>query len=222
MPDVCRNRNRVPRYSKPAHLQTRRIPLHGLRLLGLNYRGLSSSGVQDSRQFGDLVTSEKRSFPGTRGDPGILPRAPEISSEAETRRRVLAEHLAWTNVAPQKPTRAVPRRPSDGAFGRSVHCRLGCHAGTDAVPHDVGCIHAGTSGGRFENRVEWLLTEGSVGAPERFVRKNHCIELMNVSSVCWRSKADQWIRGFNRLIPAPDNNPFSDAGNGPPATASSM
>lgn len=62
----------VQRYSKPAHLQTRRIPLQGFRVVGL-----IASGGQGSPRFGDRVNSEKRRFPGTRSAqaPGNLPRA---------------------------------------------------------------------------------------------------------------------------------------------------
>lgn len=55
-------------------------------------------------------------------------------SEAETRRRILAEHLARPDVAPQNATGFVASGFRDRAFGRSVQRGLRCHAGADAVP----------------------------------------------------------------------------------------
>jgi hypothetical protein len=95
--------------------------------------------------------------------PEKLPSALEIGLEAETCRRVLTEHLARGNVAPQNATRTVPRSPSNGALGRSVQRSLRCHPSTNAVAGDVSCVHACPHCCRLEDRCDRITMQALSG-----------------------------------------------------------
>jgi hypothetical protein len=65
------------------------------------------------------------------------PEPRNFGLEAETRRRVLAKHLAWTDITAQNATGAMPCGSRDGALGRSVQRSLRRHPGAKAVACDV-------------------------------------------------------------------------------------
>ena len=95
-----------------------------------------------------------------------------VCSEAQTRRRIVAEQLARPDVAPQHAPRTVTGGLGNGAFGRSVQCRLSRHARSDAMPRDISGIHSSSRRGSLQNRRDRIVMQPAGTASEFSVARD--------------------------------------------------